>query len=237
MNPESEKRSLLKRMRQPLLPGRRSPGFTLIELLAVISIMALLAATLVGVIAIAKKSRNTKLVTAQMQQIVTAIDSYFQEYGSYPPDFVATVSGTEVVNTGTNALFYELTGAVYRPATATFQSSDGEDTFTETQLNNAFGIRGFLNAGDNSDGKNFLNKLEQRQWEEVEVGGVNVRVLTVPVRGPDAYSIPVASGSANPWHYNATNPTNNPGSYDLYAVVLIGDETHIIGNGFAHPLK
>jgi hypothetical protein len=34
----------------------------------------------------------------------------------------------------------------------------------------------------------------------------------------------------NPWRYNASTPTHNPDSYDLWAEILIAGKTNIIGN-------
>jgi len=34
----------------------------------------------------------------------------------------------------------------------------------------------------------------------------------------------------NPWRYNSANPTNNPGSYDLWIQLKIGGKTNLISN-------
>ena len=50
---------------------------------------------------------------------------------------------------------------------------------------------------------------------------------------PGRYYAADVEGAAkvvNPWRYNATNPTNNPNSYDLWAEIRVGDDTLIIGN-------
>jgi prepilin-type N-terminal cleavage/methylation domain-containing protein len=36
--------------------------------------------------------------------------------------------------------------------------------------------------------------------------------------------------TVNPWRYNATNPTNNPGEFDLWADIVVGNEFITIGN-------
>jgi hypothetical protein len=43
---------------------------------------------------------------------------------------------------------------------------------------------------------------------------------------------PVPSNKGlNPWRYVSTNPTNNPGSFDLWAEIPVGrDRVKIIGN-------
>ncbi len=34
----------------------------------------------------------------------------------------------------------------------------------------------------------------------------------------------------NPWRYNSANPTNNPGSYDLYIQLRIAAKNYLICN-------
>jgi hypothetical protein len=34
----------------------------------------------------------------------------------------------------------------------------------------------------------------------------------------------------NPWRYNSSNPTNNPGSYDLWIQLVIGGKSNLICN-------
>ena len=34
----------------------------------------------------------------------------------------------------------------------------------------------------------------------------------------------------NPWRYNSSNPTNNPGSYDLWIQLKIAGKTNLICN-------
>ena len=67
----------------------------------------------------------------------------------------------------------------------------------------------------------------------------DVEVLRVPVDWPlnDPSNPPPFNGMAgpnvkqiNPWRYVVSNPSNNPKTYDLWAEVLIGDNTYIIGN-------
>lgn len=36
--------------------------------------------------------------------------------------------------------------------------------------------------------------------------------------------------TVNPWRYNVTNPTNNPGEFDLWADIVVGNEFITIGN-------
>jgi hypothetical protein len=34
----------------------------------------------------------------------------------------------------------------------------------------------------------------------------------------------------NPWRYNSSSPTNNPGTYDLWIAVRVGSKTKLICN-------
>lgn len=66
-------------------PSReRRSGFTLIELLVVIAIIGILAAILIPTIAKVKETANKAKTKAQFSQIITAMESFKQEYGYYP---------------------------------------------------------------------------------------------------------------------------------------------------------
>jgi prepilin-type N-terminal cleavage/methylation domain-containing protein len=85
---------------------------------------------------------------------------------------------------------------------------------------NTFGVLGIANinadAGTNSRPQNFASGLKNAQFEEL---APNAR----------AYRLVYAYGKV-PWRYNVTNPTNNPGSFDLWVEVDIGGKKEIIGN-------
>ena len=60
-------------------------GFTLMELLVVISIIALLASIMIVVLAgTRKRARDTKRL-AEMQQLILALEIYYDNHGQYPP--------------------------------------------------------------------------------------------------------------------------------------------------------
>ena len=44
------------------------------------------------------------------------------------------------------------------------------------------------------------------------------------------FAAPIPGSDVNPWRYVSSNPTNNPGEFDLWAEIVIGDEVIIIGN-------
>jgi hypothetical protein len=59
---------------------------------------------------------------------------------------------------------------------------------------------------------------------------VNILIGTVgyPAGQPgDLISQPAGSDTHyNPWRYNSTNPTNNPGRYDLWLDIIIDGKTN-----------
>ena len=50
--------------------------------------------------------------------------------------------------------------------------------------------------------------------------------LNIPVA---QHPVPLNKG-LNPWRYVSSNPTNNPGSFDLWAEIVVKGQKKIIGN-------
>jgi prepilin-type N-terminal cleavage/methylation domain-containing protein len=215
-------------------------GFTLIELLVVIAIMAALAALLLPVARAVKKHQYIYNAQAELAKLETAIDRYKAAYGFYPPDNHLTNSAAQAL---VNQLYYELVGTTNNAATGAdpnYHPLDGQgQDLSGANVSQAFGVGGFMNCGKSGGGedasvaKDFLPDLKQRQIGVVtnSAGGggnaVGVTVLITAVGGPDTTYQPLGAQDLNPWRYISSNPTNNPGSYDLWVLLSIGATTNL----------
>jgi hypothetical protein len=153
------------------------------------------------------------------------------------------------MNSVTNPLYYELTGTIVDNASsAKFFTPDRSEEISPQTVQQFFGIEGFVNsvpftgdlAADTRKVRKFI-ELKSEQFGEVSTQP-DVEVLTVPVRWPlnppqepEALRIlltpPVPSKPGlNPWRYVSTNPTNNPGRFDLWAEFVDGKSVKIICN-------
>jgi len=206
--------------------ARSALAFTLVELLVVIAIVGLLSALVLGVGNAAIKQMKRSKVKAQLNELVTAIESYKQKFGNYPPD--------NTNNYARNSLYYELMGAIYNPGAQTFSTVDGSSTMGTVAVQTTFGRDGFLHAFENpKDIKPLFELKSTDQKKKIwEVANNCVYVLAVTVPGNPTNELTGAGNiKINPWRYDASSTNrHNPGSYDLWAEVQIGDTTEIIGN-------
>lgn len=221
-------------------------GFTLIELLVVITIMAVLAALIFPAFGAVKRRATISKAQTELQEIRTAIELYKDKLGFFPPD-----------NPGLpklNPLYYELLGTAQLIDGTTFETLDKTArmpivgfarAFSGLDTNNSVvpsGVSGFINctraAGDEAvPAKSFLRSLKPGQYAVGRNNGVEVRLLTCTVPWPNnlppvlsTFVPDEASVKPNPWRYNSSNPTNNPGSYDLWVDVIIRGKTNRISN-------
>jgi len=213
---------------------RSSVAFTLIELLVVISIIGILAALIVPLSGVATTKMRISRTKAELNQLVTAIESYKLETGSYPPDntnlvMVTTSSNLYKATAAKNPLFYELTGTVF--TNNLFRSlATGEDVAPST-LQMAFGLRGIQNAARNKHDIGYKGfSVRPGQHAKLSVA-TNVDLLMVAVPGP--FEIKGDKNkSINPWFYDSstTNRHNRTG-FDLWAEIKTGGTNiTVIGN-------
>jgi prepilin-type N-terminal cleavage/methylation domain-containing protein len=219
-------------------------AFTLIELLTVIAIMGVLAALILPVMHAVKIHQYIYNTQAEMAQLETAIDRYKAAYGFYPPSPIPPpTAGNQ--SSLVNQLYYELVGTVYNPTNTppVYTTLDGSASIDAGQVSTAFsGIGGFMNctkpgAGeDAAAARNFLPDLKPKQfWPQP--GYTNngakegVNLLIGSVGGPYVQYQPLNQQDLNPWRYNSSSPTNNPGSYDLWIqLVFAPGQTNLICN-------
>jgi len=223
---------------------RRWCGFTLIELLVVIAIIALLAAM---VFPITRALNRTKLRTrarGELAQLETAIEAYKTKVGVYPPDnFNATA---RTVTPWINQLYFELLGttAILNPQgqPTRYRTLDGNTEITPVQANTWFHTEGFMNStkGSGDDGPIAINFFKGLNANQVAVppGADSPKFIVSSVPWPtDNNFQPLGFGSGlNPWRYNSSAPTNNPGSYDLWLDFVVDGKTNRIGNWSKEPL-
>ncbi|MFN7140068.1 MAG: type II secretion system protein [Limisphaerales bacterium] len=189
-------------------------GFTLIEMLTVIAIIGILAALVTGVGVRAANGRKISRVQADLNNLESVIERYQNDLHFYPP------SGERPE---LPPLYYELTGMRFQEPNQYIPLSGGAPVNPSI-----FGIGGFANSNPET-AKNYFSNLKPNQFSRTTEG---VDVLTVPVEGPATPAV-VEQGSnkqLNTWRYVSNNPTNNPNSFDLWAEIIVGGKTNIIGN-------
>lgn len=225
------------------LPQSRGSGrraFTLIELLIVISIIAILAAMIIPASMMVKRAGMIRKAKSEIAQVATAIDSYKDKLGHYPPDNPMLTNPDRFI---LNPLFYELQGTIRTGAGANevFQTLDGRTNILVRAVPTAFGggVSGFVNCtragGDDiAAAQKFPLSLKPGQYGFLANG---VGLLTSSVPWPDSLGPVIAGAPAgmNPIRYNSSSPTNNPKTYDLWVDIMIGSKTNRISNWSENP--
>jgi prepilin-type N-terminal cleavage/methylation domain-containing protein len=232
-------------------------AFTLIELLTVIVIIGILASLTVGVAGMAARHSKVSRTQAELARLDLAIRDYKAYFGFYPPDNV--ISPADLTqNPVVNQLYYELSGAIYDGGKDAYiaNGSSIDEAVPKFAYVAGFGggnLAGIYNSSSSkANVKNFLQGGRAGQSQFVNflsyppLGRFAYRALTVPVAWPvghskaatdprflppfQAYTTDRDVLAVNPWHYNVTNPTNNPGEFDLWADIVVGNDFITIGN-------
>jgi prepilin-type N-terminal cleavage/methylation domain-containing protein len=223
--------------------GERRRGFTLIELITIVAIIGVLAALTFPAVQSIRVSAARKKARAELHRVQTAIDAYKAHHGFYPPDNPIPAN-PPLVNAVTNPLFFELVG-VELVAPGQYRSLDGRALVYTNDLPAIFGsgVRGFANqtrgSGDEAHpAVNFFGKsgLPLSQIATYRVGNSDVAILVCSIPWPEEYGTLIAGHPRlNPWRYNSSHPTNNPGSYDLWVDLVLAGKTNRISNWSDQP--
>ena len=216
-------------------------GFTLIELLVVIAIIGALAALVLPLSGIAATKMRIARVKAELNGYMNAIESYKLETGEYPPDHgqmhLVSSNNWEVYHerAALNPLFYELGGAVFtNNPTPRFITVAENEVVTASDLDRVFkrkGIRNSARQRRDIDYKGFTFKESQfAELDSSVYGAVDVEVLRVPV--PGSFTLKgKTEKKIYPWFYDSSSTNrHNKASFDLWAEMVIGSKTNIIGN-------
>jgi len=207
----------------------RSHAFTLIELLVVIGIIGLLAGMVVALAPLATTKPKIKKTQAELNQLIAVIEAYKAKKGFYPPDNQLNPNSP-----GTNQLYYELVGTTNNGTV--FGTLSGKDSIQPAVVQARFGVSGFNNStkaakgSDDFDVRNFHQGLKDTQTKVIAPG---IRVLVAPVEGP---VVGTARQQTNTWRYVSSNPTNNQGSFDLWADIYVGGKINRISNWSKDPI-
>jgi prepilin-type N-terminal cleavage/methylation domain-containing protein len=207
-------------------------AFTLIELLTVIAVIGILAALLFPAFSAVKRHALINHATTEMAQLETAIDRYKAAYGFYPPG-----NAQSPPNPAINQLYYELTGTTNTPG-GNFAPLDGSSTIAPADVTSFFGVVGFINCTttnsteDAPKARDFLPDLKPNQIGVITNGGTgSANLIVSSIDWPTAAGAQISAQSHNnPWRYNSSSPTNNPGSYDLWIQLVIAGKTNLICN-------
>jgi len=224
-----------RQIHDPQTAFRNASAFTLIEMLVVIAVIGILAALIFPVVGAVERRQYINHARAEMAQLEAAIERYKAVYGFYPPSNQITTDPL-THRFLISQLYYELTGVtnVAPSGLPLYQSLDNPNlpTLKNTDVQSIFGVGGFVNCSqpagseDATLARDFLPDLRSAQI----VSGITnhpakkeppVTLLVTSVGGPFANYAPLGTHDANPWRYNSLNPTNNPGSYDLWVQLVI----------------
>jgi hypothetical protein len=171
--------------------------------------------------------RDCAGIRDQRGALVKAIEAYKAHFGVYPPDHVVSRQPL-VVDAVTNTLLYELAGVVYDSTNKWFFVGRLEAADAK-YVREFFQIDGFRNCAEQADQvTHFLpaENLPVKQFhDDPDVFGLS---FAVPFEGLQPEVVwRIYPGS---WRYVSSAPTNNPGRFDLWIEVGVGDRRVTIGN-------
>lgn len=223
-------------------PGRSA--FTLIELLTVISIIAVLSALVIPLSSVAGAKMKISRAQAELNQLVTAIESYKFEVGSHPPDNgllrqAPPNSADRSNRLALNPLFYELSGATFvtppgNPSGSYFLTLNKSEEILPATLKSYFNVPGIQNSSRNAREVPFRSfTFKPSQYSEILPANPSedVDVIRGVGKGPWMLTNLQSRAEINPWFYDSsTTNRQNRQTYDLWIELVIGKKTNVIGN-------
>jgi hypothetical protein len=168
----------------------------------------------------AYEDRKISRVSVTLNGLVTMIDNYHEKLGFYPP------SGTSLFAPAVTPLYYELAGSQLSSDGSYYTNLITKEIIEFAAFTNIFGI-GLVNAATEAgEAISFARSLPPSEVISFSMGpsSPSFKLIGIPVRGPPPYDY------MNVWHYDSVHPTHNPKSYDLWAELVLGNKTNIIGN-------
>ena len=219
--------------RHPSLVTHRA--FTLIELLVVIAIMAILAALIIPITGAVTRHKLRSRTRVELKSIESAIVDYKTKKGFYPPDNPKNAIFL-------NQLYYELSGTVL--SNGVYTTLDGNASVTAAQLQDGgdFGLRskigGFMNTMKGAGDEGMAAQKYIRDLKPAQVGTITppitslgpIKLLVGSVGWDVPSSAPIQGTNLDPFRYVSTDPTNNPGKFDLWIDILVQGKTNRVCN-------
>lgn len=163
----------------------------------------------------------------QRQDLVQAIEAYKAHFGVYPPDHVLSRQPM-VVDAVTNPLMYELGGVIYNSSNRMFELGRMEPA-EAAFVTNVFNFQGFKNSGTNAAGVKHFVELERFMFCLVHDDPDIYVVRYNPTVGEDDFEA-LSRIEISPWRYISSAPTHNPGKFDLWTELRVGERKTVIGN-------
>ena len=192
-------------------------------MLAVIAIIGIIAAMVVGMSGLAARKKHDAAVTAMKNRLMLFISSYQSKMGFFPPDNITNAlldlrnpfqRTNYEQSSGLNPLIYELTGATMTNNNS-FIAFDGT-ILTTNNLIAAYGRGGIANSLPDEIHV-FFQPLPNPRDYMTNNYGLKQLVVPVPLTG--------APNEINMWHYDCSNPNrHNSSGYDLWAEYSAGKD-------------